>query len=232
MVILIHGDDTQAVVTSSDRVVHGYPIIIRIDLKRDGADELIRSLGTNALFADKKAVVVSGITSLKGKTAHKVYQEIMNYNSQKETLVCIVEQSVLSTSILKSFSEAKIEVYKLPKYFFTFLDNLIPKKGKSERELFHKLLAQNAPEQLFYALVNRIRLLLLVSSVYGMESEEVRRMSDWQLQKIKQQTTYWDKSKLINFYKKLYDIEVGMKTSKLPLGLASHLDILISTELN
>lgn len=231
MILVIHGDDTHAVSTSSQMLLTKEKDITRIDLKRDSVDTLTQALLTDGLFEAKKTIVITNLTAVRGKALEKLIQHVMSYKDNTNVTVYIVDYTIYTPSVLKHFVGVKVELYKLPKYFFTFLDNLSPKKAKTQQELLHKLFLQNSPEQLFYSMVNRVRLLLILKSSVPSESTEVRRMSDWQLSKIKQQAHAWDTMKLVSFYKKLYDIEVRMKTSGLPLSLSSHLDILIGSEL-
>ena len=61
---------------------------------------------------------------------------------------------------------------------------------------------------------------------------EVGRFAPWQLGKLKQQARMWTEGELLSFYKKIFEIEVKMKSGGLPTSLEKYLDIVIRTELN
>lgn len=224
MIYIISGDDT---VRSRKRLVElcDKKSVITLDGKTLQKNVLEENLVSTALFGEEKGVVVENITKNSKK------KDLLTFlNSHNTNILTILwddkKTSKTSFSALKS---AKVEEYLLPTYYFKFLDTLSPQNKKQSYMLFHELLSTYAPEQVFYSLLKRARQLVIISS--GAKSDEIIKMSSWQLANLKRQLQMWSKESLFAFYESLRQTEIKLKTGKLPVNLAKHLDILILSQL-
>lgn len=225
MKYLLHGDDTVASRKFLTGLVEGFKAntFDGNNLSVAGLEEAVLSRG---LFAEKEAVIVENLLSRNAKK--KDFIGFLN-SAKFDTLLILWEDKKLPKTSFKGLHDFKIEEFLLPVYYFQFLDKLFPGNKKQVFELYQKLLASYAPEQLLFSLTKRVRLLLILNS--GGKSEELSNMPPWMLSKLKGQARMWPGSTLVSFYNKLQEAEVKLKTGKLPVDLSKHLDILILTKL-
>lgn len=226
MITLAHGDDLEKL---EDSIVATVSTLKseRIDGSKIKVRELEEKLLGESLFGDEILFIIENIYKNKAK------KEIFNFlkSNSKSFSAVFVERSKLNKRDLGALEFEKIEEYVLPQYYFKFLDDFYPHNAKSLSTLYNQLLKNMTSEQIYYSLIKRMRGLMAVK--YGLFSHsEIARFAPWQLGKIRSQARMWDEKSLSEFYKKLYEVEVKMKSSALPLSLEKYLDILIRTELN
>lgn len=225
MFYLLHGDDTAY---SRKKITELIGVLKTSHL--DGAKldtaTLEVSLASESLFSEKEALMIEYFFS-KNKKKKEIIDFLNKYSFQK-TIIFWENKKIIKTSFQK-LKNLEVLEFSLPQVYFDFLDNFTPQKVSNVYQMYHLLLLTTEPTQIFYSLIKRLRALLIIQS--GGRSLEIERLSPWQLSKLRNQVRFWPKEKLVNFYKKLQDTEIKLKSGGLPLGLSKHLDILILSDL-
>lgn len=224
MLYILHGDD---ITSSKNRLVEltfGFKNVVTLNAEKTSISDLINAFSSNDLFVDSKCIVIEKVLKLP-KTETEKLQELLD-KLESSTTVILWHNTELSKVALGKFKKASVQVFLLPKLFFTFLDNLTLQTIKSELDVLSKMQNVEA-EQIFYALVKRIRQLMMIKS--NSTSEEMVKMSPWQRDKLKVQGSKWKVEDLENIYKNLFQVEVDMKSGGLILSTRKQLDrILLS----
>lgn len=224
MIYILHGDDTTGSRKRLGEICEGTPTKT-FDGKSLLLKDLEESVLSTGLFEEEKAVVIENITRSPKK------KEILAYLSTEKSSFPIVlweDRKALKTSF-SSLKNVKVEQFLLPSFYFRFLDTLSPRNKKESFNLYHELLQTYAPEQVFYSLLKRTRQLVVISS--GARTEEIEKMSSWQLSNLKRQLQMWSRQSLLSFYESLKQTEIKLKTGALPVSLAKHLDIVLLSKL-
>lgn len=222
---LLHGDDIASSRKTLSGLVEGFGTI-RLDGKNVTVKEIEEHLLSTGLFGEKKAVVIENVLSKNLKK-----KEIVKFlNNVKDTVLLILwEEKKLSKTIFTPLSNFTVREFVLPSTYFQFLDSFSENNGKKMFVMYQELIKTVSPEQIFYSLLKRLRMLLILSGEGA--SEELSKMSPWQRQKLSQQVRFWSNSALLRFYQELQDTEIKLKSGRLPLGLSKHLDTLILSQL-
>ncbi|MCL5113884.1 MAG: hypothetical protein M1372_01815 [Patescibacteria group bacterium] len=227
MITIIHGDNIVESRRKIDEFLIDNVSVVKIDAAKKSLDEIIQALEFTDLFSNKRVVIIENLFSLKASNLEKAI-EVVSKNAKVADLEIVIWQGgKIDARVLKKMNNAKVLSFDLPKYYFEFLDALEPEKGVKLRELFVKLLQQSTEEQIYYSIVKRIRTLLILKTGKEEEFEETSKMSAWQVGKLRHQAKIWQENQLISFYNKLFELEMGMKTSNLPLALNKHIDFLL-----
>lgn len=232
MITIIHGDDIPSIVKKQDELVASGEWKTVINLQKEGVEALIEACEADALFTYKRIIVLENVQSIKGNAAKKIIECLKNYNDVSYLVFVLVATDVLTVTFLKHFKGSDIFLYRLPKFYFDFLDNLVPHKAQFGLSLLSRLSQTVTAEQIYYSMVKRIRLLLLLQLSSHNEFEDIKQLSPWQLTRLEKQSHLWTKEQLISFYKELFKLEIGMKTSGLSLPLLKHIDILLACALH
>ena len=226
MITLIHGDDSEKIETSLISIISKTKPI-RIDGGKVKLKEFEEQILGGSLFSEESVFIIENIFKNKKK---KELLDLVKENNDNFSAVFVERGKVNKRDLLNIKFDSIVE-HLLPQYYFKFLDDFYPQNGKSLANLYNELLKTMTAEQVYYSLVKRIRGLIAVK--LGMTNHsEIARFAPWQLGKLKQQVRMWTEEELLSFYKKLFEIEVKMKSSNLPLSLEKYLDMMIRTELN
>lgn len=226
MIYLIHGEDTAAARKRLDALL-AKKTATRIDGKKIDLSNFELLTNSSDMFADKKTIVIENFPLDKSLT-----NLLKIVHLKKDIDVVLYKEEDVDKRLLEKIKADSVYSFPFPKYFYQFLDGLAPKKGKILYELLSKMSDSYTAEQVLYSMIKRIRLLLALTVDGKEEIKEVASLASWQEGKIRTQAKFWTQDKLIEFYKKLYGIETGLKTSGLALPLKNHLDMLLLTELN
>ena len=225
MIYLLHGDDTAASRKYLTDLVEGLTVTT-FDGKSLTIPTLEEAISSGGLFGEAKAVVIEGLFAKNAKK--KDFVTFLNNHEVQIILVLWEEKKILKTSFA-SLKKASVQDFLLPSYYFQFLDNFAPSNKKNSFLLYQKLLTNYAPEQLFFSLLKRVRLLAILAS--GSNTQELAKMSPWQMNNLQKQVRMWKKDSLLRVYEALKQTEIRLKTGKLPVSLSKHLDIVILSEL-
>lgn len=224
MIYVLHGDDITASRKRLGQICEEKHVI-SLDGKSLLKSELEEKLLSTGLFEDEKVVVIENITKNAKK---KELLALLDSSITSNTIIIWEDKKALKTvfSVLKN---AKNEEFTLPTYYFKFLDNISPQYKKESFVFYHKLLETYAPEQLLFSLIKRSRQLVIVST--GERTDEIMKMSSWQLSNLQKQVRLWKKENLKSFYEALKQTEIKLKTGGLPVSLSKHLDIILLSKL-
>ncbi len=225
MLYLIHGEDTVAARRRLDEVL-AKKTATRIDGRKLDLANFELLTNSSDMFSDKKIIVIENFPTDKSLT-----NLLKIIHTKKDIDVVLYKEEGVDKRMLEKIKADAVYSFPFPKYFYQFLDGLAPKKGKVLHELLSKMSDSYTAEQVLYSMIKRVRLLLALTVDSGEDMKEVASLASWQEGKIRSQARFWTQDKIISFYKKLYEIETGLKTSGLAMPLKNHLDILLLTEL-
>ncbi len=229
MLYILHGDDTVSLRKRISDIIPDQGKSTFFSADKATAAEILDALRFIDMFTDAKYTVIEKILKLPKKDMDAILPELNKVSVSSVNHVVLCHDFVLSKVFIAKFKGCKSEAFLMPKLFFTFLDNLSPKYFRQELTLLLQMKNIEA-EQVFYAMVKRIRQLIVIKT--GLESEEVAKMNQWQFSKIRAQSTEWTVPALQKLYKELFEIEVKIKSGGLMLPLKKELDILLITELH
>ncbi|MBI5356195.1 hypothetical protein HZB78_01115 [Candidatus Collierbacteria bacterium] len=232
MIYILHGDNIDAsrksfIETIAELKAGGIEEVVRLNGAEIVQSDLIQALESQSLFGGDRIVAIEGIFSRrvsKEKEALLIYisSQLATGNSQLALLLW-EGKKILATGLKKFTGKPGVEIkeFKLPRLLYTFLDRIYPKNGKSASVIFNQLIAEEPVELVFYWMVKRITELILENSPSGSGGG----YDDWRRQKLMDQASRWTEKSLINFHKKLTEIDEAVKTGSTPSDLSSHLDI-------
>ncbi len=228
MITIIHGDATNESREYFLKIRTTFQNLLSLEGQNITADVLINFFSGGNLFFEEKNLAIENLLS-KNKAGKNLDElvAILNEHEGKSNIIMWEEKEV-SQKNLSLFPKASIQIFKIPKLIFNFLDNLKPGNGENLIVVFHKLL-ENAPvEIILYMMVRQFRFLIAVSSSDKSDTiEELGKMALWQKGKLERQAVFFGQGRLINLYDKLYDIDLSGKTGALSMPLASAIDFLL-----
>lgn len=228
MIIIIHGENTTQSRAKLNELLDGVKWVKYFSGAKDSLETIIVALSVQELFIDTRTIVIEEASVLQTKRLNELKKNLLPLEKSTEINVFLWNSTSFTPKFLESFSTAKIYAFPLPKYFFQFLDSVMPGQGKPLHVLLFKLYPSFAAEQLLFSLIKRVRQLLMIES--GAHVEEIEKMSGWQKGKLSKQAQMWSEKKLIQLYQSLFDLEFRQKTGGLTMSLINHLDILLLTE--
>lgn len=226
MITIIHGDNVDESRNHFFDFKKSFPNLTSLTGANISKDDLINLFqGDNLFFEDKNVAIENFLSKNKpGKACDEII-EIINANSKNVNII-LWEEKEVGKKILDKFPKAQIQVFKIPKLIFNFLDSIRPDNGQSLVTLFHKLLENNAAEIIIYMMTRQFRLMIAVKDK-GENIDEISRMMSWQRGKLEKQANLFEQKTLISLYKKLYDIDASQKTGKLNMPISSAIDIFL-----
>jgi DNA polymerase III delta subunit len=230
MISIIHGDDIAASRNYFLELRQKQKDAISFDAGTITITDLVQNIEGSGLFNDSKTIFIEDFLT-KTKKTDKSTKEILNFitkNSQDSNFI-LWESKEISKRDLFTFKNAIVKVFKLPKNIFIFLDNLRPNNSRNLLNLFHQAIGSGIKEELILFMLQRQFRILLALSEPGENGsiEEISRLAPWQMGKLERQMQSFDKSKLKDIYKKLFEIETGQKTGGLSLSLSQTIDFLL-----
>lgn len=226
MITIIHGDSIYESRNYFFDFKKSFPNISSLSGININKDELINLFqGDNLFFEDKNVAIENFLSKNKPSKALDEIVEILNKNSKNANII-LWEEKEIGQKILSKFPKAQIRVFKIPKLIFNFLDSIRPENGQGLITIFHKLLENSAAEIIIYMMTRQFRLMIAIKDKGG-NIDEISKMISWQKSKLEKQASLFDKNKLINLYRKLYDIDASQKTGKLTIPIASAIDIFL-----
>lgn len=227
MITIIHGDDLASSrdYYLAERQKSKNPVIFEGEELK--VSDLMQSLESGSLFNEEKEIFIENFISSKKSNSN--FKEIVEYINSREKGAAIYfwENSPLTKTETLIFNNSSLKLFKIPQNLFLFLDNLKPENLNSIKQ-FHDLLNQTAEELVFFMIVRQFRLLLAVSDLDNSQIDEAKRLAPWQLSRLKSQSKLFGQSKLIDTYKKLYEIDSAQKSGKLGTTLTQAIDFFLA----
>ena len=226
MITIIHGDSMDESRNYFFDFKKSFPNITSLSGISLTTDELMNLFqGDNLFFEDKNIAIENFLSKNKPSKALDEIIEILNKNSKNANII-LWEEKEIGKKTLDKFPKAQIQVFRIPKLIFNFLDSIKPDNGQSLVTLFHKLLKNSAVEIIIYMMTRQFRLMIAVRD-HGENIDELLKMMSWQKGKLEKQSSLFDKTKLIDLYKNLYNIDSFQKTGKLSMPIVSAIDIFL-----
>ncbi|MEK7502363.1 MAG: hypothetical protein AAB609_02465 [Patescibacteria group bacterium] len=228
MITIIHGDATNESREYFLKIRTTFQNLLSLEGQNITADVLINFFSGGNLFFEEKNLAIENLLS-KNKAGKNLdgLVAILNEHEGKSNIIMWEEKEV-SQKNLSLFPKASIQIFKIPKLIFNFLDNLKPGNGENLILIFQKLLENTPVEIILYMMVRQLRFLIAVSSSDKSDTiEELGKMAPWQKGKLERQAVFFGQGRLINLYDKLYNIDLSGKTGALSMPLADAIDFLL-----
>lgn len=217
MITICCGDDTAASRTTYSGL-----------RKREDAGDII-DLGTNiselksavessaSLFSERTTILLESVLSRKEN------REIISSYADMPNLDIIVWEPSMDERIIRMHcKKARILSHKLPVSLWKYLDGLYPGNLNGSLIQLHMLSGTVDDHMILYMTQRRAKDLILVKA--GLDGK--RKLAPWQKKIMSAQADKWNDAILKAFYNKLFEIEKGVKTNKLPYPIKNALDIL------
>jgi DNA polymerase III delta subunit len=167
-----------------------------IDLDGDALNlaDLQNYLNTSSLFGESNAIFIDGFFSRRPSNDKKT---ISVYLSQQSSAHIYCWEAKDVTTALKEFPPTVIKKFDLPKYIFSFLDNL-------DVPTYRRCLESMPPEQLLSSIATRLHKVLLGQGRLNLK---------------------YTPQKLESMLSSLLMVDYQQKTSNSPVDLASALEL-------
>ena len=227
MLCVIAGEDIVSSRKKLTELLSDKPHIIQLDGKKASIVELDEALSAGSLFSESKTVVLENFSKLKPEV--KVWELLEKFEKDKNTDVILWDEVDLSK--MKFPKIVHVFKFLFPKFYYAFLDSFEP-GSKKTLELLQEVLKTFEAEQVLYGLVRRVRQLLVMKSNKHSEFSEFKRMQSWQISKLRKQAELWTEKQLKRVFVSLAELDEKIKTSGLTMPLASHLDMILLSDLN
>lgn len=227
-IYIIHGDD----IVSSRKFLREQKQKLHSPSVFDGdvdLQDLIQITQGGGLFGNEKKVFIENFFS-KNKLNTSKTKGIIDYinKNQSSSDVFFWEEKELQKKYLNLFNNPTVKIFMIPKTIFLFLESIRPVNYKNSINLFHKALQNTEAELIFFMLQRQFRMLAAVSDKKTRETiDEVIRLAPWQRGKLEKQARLFSIDKLLEIYRRLYEIELAQKSGGLPYSLANAIDFFL-----
>lgn len=223
MKILLHGEN----IVESREALHQIRTkhkgeILNLNGKTVSLTEIKQALESMSLFEGDRLVIIENLFSRQSKTQLK---ELIDYiaNIKTNTSLVLWEGKELGKVALRKFTAFDVQLFKIPKVLFAFLENIIPGNIEKMLVLLNESRKSNEEMFIFLMIVRQIRLLLLA------KDQGLIGMPPWIAGKLSHQSREFTNDQLIKLYKKLLLIDIGQKTGRASYNLGQELDLFIAT---
>jgi hypothetical protein len=157
-----------------------------------------------------------GLVKSKGKDE---LIDLIAKNAEGETQLLLLENKVLTVTMLKKFPTAKVMVFKLPMLLFSFVDSIGLQPPARLITSFHQIIQTQDAEFVFAMIMRQVRLLLAYVSDGSYSGSPFGR------NKIVTQSSHFQLGKLMELHRQLLAIDIGQKTSKSALSITQEIDL-------
>ena len=226
MILLIHGND---LASSRDfYFAEKNKLTDVVILEGDGLtfDQLFQAAENKSLFGNEQTILVENYFT-KNKSIAIETKKIVEYvNGNKNMSIIFWEPTELSKTAQALLKSATVKTFSFPQTLFTFLDNVKPDNAGSLIKLFHQLRQNMEPELIFFMLVRQFRIMLGIEA--SDKIDEVKRMAPWQLSKMQRQAKMFGEAKLKSSHEKLFEMDLGLKTGKIPYSIDRSIDFFLA----
>lgn len=236
--IIIHGDNQFESRRQLGTIITQYKqdgfAITRLEAAKITLAALDDAFGTTSLFAQPELIIIEGVHSLPTSQKKKeILQKIVAFTKQarsesESAKTCVLwESRTLTKPMLKPFVELGVFVkeYPISQTLFRWLDSLSTDQHtkKMQLTLLAKTIEQENEFVIFTMLCRQIRLLLEVKTG-GMP-----KVAPFILTKLQKQARVFTEEQLLAAHKKLYILDLQMKSSKDYLSVPAQLDLFVIT---
>lgn len=232
MIYVIHGDDNSASYRKLQDLTSKMQKLTHFDCEKGQLKDFELLIDSQELFADRKTIVIENPKKVTIKQLEEFAGYINKFEEQGLGDIIIYCETPLDEKLTSKLKKPTIFFHQLPKLFFQFLDNLSPNSYKKALLTLHEMKNTTEEEQIFYALIKRVRLLIMMKLSDKQSFDEVNKMAPWQRGKLQKQADLWTLDGLLDFYKKLFETEIDLKSSGIANSLSDRLDNLIVSAVN
>ena len=228
MITIIHGDSIDESREYFLKIRATFQNILSLGGQNIIKEDLINFFSGGNLFFEEKNLAIENLFSENkaGKNLDELIA-ILNEHERKSNII-LWEGKEVSQKNLSLFPKASIEIFKIPKLIFNFLDNIKPGNGENLIVVFHKLLENTPTEAILYMMVRQLRFLIAVTSSDKSDKiEELSKIAPWQRGRFERQAVFFGQGRLITLYHKLYNIDLSSKTGTLNMPMADAIDFLL-----
>jgi DNA polymerase III delta subunit len=189
-------------------------------------DLFFQNAENKSLFGNEVTLLVENFFSKNKTNSIDVKRTVEYINNNKDLNIVFWEAVELSKPAQAILKNATVKTFSFPQVLFTFLDSL--RHGNSETliNLFHELKQGMEVELIFFMLVRQFRLMLGQEGVDKID--ELKRMAPWQLAKLQKQAKQFGGEKLKSAYQKLFELDLALKTGKIPYSLERSIDFFLA----
>jgi DNA polymerase III delta subunit len=226
MILLIHGDDLEASRNFYFEEKNKLGDVILLSGDGLTLDVLFQNAENKSLFGNEQTLLIENFFT-KNKSIAIETKKIVEYvNKNKDLLIIFWESTELSKTSQALLKNATVKTFSFPQILFSFLDNVKPNNSEILIKLFHELRQNIEPELIFFMLIRQFRIML---GIDGLDKiDEVKRMAPWQLGKMQRQARLFSEEKLKSNYEKLFEIDLGSKTGKIPYSIERSIDFFLA----
>ena len=203
---ILHGDDVLKARARLDLLLSEAKKQ-NLEIAELNADSRVsEEIAGSRLFPGERLYVLTAASKVSPKELKWI---LAKRNSLSGTLV-VFNEGYLSPKILNLFpKETKIEVFKLPKTIYHFLDAFYPGNSQKCLSLLHGLIQKQPPEY-FLALLGR-----QLRDIYWarVNSSSLPYKEDWRILKLLNQSRKFEKGQVEALIADLAKADVALKTS-------------------
>lgn len=224
MITIIHGDD---IVSSRKYFIEQKNNLgnsITVGGEDLNFDDLVQLFKSDSLFSNEKNIFIENFFEIKKSSELEKFIDYINKNSSKVNLF-LWEGSELTKNELSFFPKAKVNLFKIQKTLFSFLDS-ISRSSTNNILNFHLALKTSDEEMIFYMLIRQFRLLISLRNGSSSSIDEVKRLAPWQKEKLQRQSRLFTIDEFKKIYDKLYEVDLNIKTGVYP-NLTNAIDFLL-----
>ncbi len=228
MLTILHGDDEIAIHKELSRQIADANArgvqVVRVDAKGLTLPILESMLGTQELFATEKVLIIDRLHGLlKSKAKDELIQLTADRLQTTDEMmsVILVENKVLTATMLKKFPSANAKVFKLPMLLFSFVDSLGMQPPARLITSFHQVIQTQDAEFVFAMLMRQVRMLVAYISDGSYSGAPFGRA------KIATQSSKFSLERILALHSQLLAIDIGQKTSRSALSLTQEIDLFL-----
>lgn len=228
MIILLHGDNTEATRNELNRIISTQKgkEIRKLDGKSATDSDIVQAFQAQSMFGGDFVVVIENLFSKLGARKTKRLESIISIitHTGTDNDVIIWEEKELGKTILAQLgAQVQNRLFKTSPQLFKFIDSFGVLKTKQLILLYTQSIQTDAPELIYAMLLKRLRSLIMVK-----DSVIPPGMQPWQMNRLTSQAKYFTMEKLLMIYKKLLDSEYLIKSGRSPMTLSQHIELVIS----
>ncbi len=220
--IILHGDNTVASRSTLQQHIENARLkgceIRRLDAINLNVQQLSDALGSQELFTSEAVIVIEDLFALP-KSGRK--DELLRMVSATDQPMIIWEKKTLTTTQLKQFSSAQIQLFKTSSTLFAWLDTLGTPDRSKTYALFEKAIESDGVELCFAMLIRQVRLLMQIKT--GVEI----KLAPFAISKLHNQAKLFTEQQLLALYHQLVEIDLKQKTSGSNLGLRGDMELMM-----
>lgn len=221
MIILLHGDHTVAsrvkLMSLVDEAKKQGKEVRQLDGKTLDPLALTQAVESSSLFGADVLVMIEGLLVKKSALI-----DILKRAAETIDIILWEDKEVGKTLIAALGPKASVQQFKTPVVIWELLDGIRPNAGTAAIVRLQKALERDAAELLFFQLVRRIRLLIMLAG--GVTPEGLQ---GWQASRLTSQAKLFTMDRLLSMEKRLLDIDVSIKTGASPFPLAQQLELFL-----